>query len=343
MAVGFIGKKVLVTGATGLIGRQVTRRLLREGAQVRGLARDPAKASSLAAEGAEIALGDMADAASLRRAVEDCQMVFHFAGLLSRDYIPSSYYRVIHVEGTRLLAEAALEAGIERFVHASTFLVYGLDAGPNTDESSPRLPSDDPYCDTKLAGENVVRELVAERGLPAVIVQPCEIYGPGDETWTLLPIRMLRAGRMILPRGGTGLLQPIYIDDVVEGVMAAARTGKVGEAYLLCGSEVVTVRQFFGYYARMVGRLRSPSVPGWVALLVANLSESWARLTGRPAFATRTAARGLMMRATYDGSKARRQLRFTPSTNLETGMRLVEQWLHREGIVPPEGQPEAGE
>ncbi len=89
-------------------------------------------------------------------------------------------------------------------------------------------PSGHAYCDTKVAAQEAIESLVRERGLPAVIVQPSEVYGPGDLNWTLRPFRMIKSGSMIVP--GEGVMQPIYVDDLADGIVAAMRRGRVGEA-----------------------------------------------------------------------------------------------------------------
>jgi nucleoside-diphosphate-sugar epimerase len=156
------------------------------------------------------------------------------------------------------------------------------------------------------------------------------VYGPRDEAWTLSPLKLMRAGSMILPDNGRGLVTPIYIDDLVQGMLAVAEHGRIGESYILAGEETVTFREFFGYLGRMVGRDRFPSVPGRLAVAVAAGSELLGRLFGaRPRF-TKEAVRGTMMQVRYCGAKAR-TLGFTPRIGLEEGMRRVEEWLASEG------------
>jgi nucleoside-diphosphate-sugar epimerase len=138
---------------------------------------------------------------------------------------------------------------------------------------------------------------------------------------------MIKSGRMMLPQGGKGMIQPIFVDDTVEGIMLAAERGGIGESYLLAGSEAVTCRDFFGYYADMVGKSRVPSVPAVAARALAVFMTGVSRITGKPAQLTLTAVRGLCLQATYDGDKARRVLGFEPKTDLATGMAAVRQWL----------------
>ena len=327
------GKKVFVTGATGLLGGGVCRRLLDEGAQVVGLARSAERAADLAGRGITIVQGDLSiPSDALETAMRGCSVVFHCAGVMGPDFEkPRSYFRTVNVEGTRRIAEAALAAKVERFVHVSTAWVYGFDARRGTNELSSRHPSGDSYCDTKLEGEDLVRSLVATRGLPAVIVQPTEVYGPGDRGWTLTPLRLIKSGQMMLPGGGKGVFQPVFADDAVEGILAAAKRGTVGEAYILRGPAVVSCSEFFGSYAEMVGKGRIPSVPPRLAEGMALLMTGVCRVLGRPALLTRTAVRGSCMQATYDGAKAQRELGFEPQTDLATGMRAVRRWLEETG------------
>lgn len=318
-------KLVLVTGATGLLGGMTARRLLADGVRVRGLARQPARAAELAAAGAEIVAGDMTDVALLERAIEGCQAVFHFAGALANEFRPWSYFRQVNVEGTRHLALAALASRVERFVLCSTAWVYGMAAGADTDESTPHQYSCEPYCDTKLDAEEVIRSLMRDKGLPAVIVQPTEVYGPDDKNWTIGPLKLIRAGRMVLAAGGSGLVQLVYQDDAVDGILAAARHGTVGEAYIIGGAESITIREYFLSLARMTGHERLPSVPGWLAVALAGLFELGSRLSGRPPSFTRGAVRGTMVRATYRIGKARTELGFAPKIGFRIGLEQVRQ------------------
>jgi nucleoside-diphosphate-sugar epimerase len=142
---------------------------------------------------------------------------------------------------------------------------------------------------------------------------------------------MIKSGRMILPAGGAGVIQPIYVDDAVEGILAAAERGAVGEDYLLAGPVPVSCAEFFGNYGEMVGRTGMPSVPPRLAEGAAVLLAGVSRVTRRPPLFSRTTVRGTCLQATYDGTKARNELGFEPKTDLETGMRAVRQWLEEQG------------
>lgn len=323
------GLRTLVTGATGFIGGHLAKALVHAGATVVGLVRDRSRATSLEKIGAAAVEGDLTDHASLRRAMEGCGLVFHLAATVNVNK-PWSYYREVNVAGTEALAEAALDVGVQRFVYVSSVSVYGMGAGPKLDENSPHLESRDAYADTKLEAETVIRRMVAERGLPAVIAQPSQTYGPEDQNWTMTPIRLIRAGKLSLVNRGTGVIQPIYIDDLVEALMATARFGAVGSSYILCGEEVVTLRDYLARLSTMLDKPPPSSVPYWAAFSVAAVNELAALMLGYEPTLNRRAVRSQVLKTTFVGDKAARELGFKPIVNMDEGMDRIATWLKEE-------------
>lgn len=321
------GKSVLITGATGFIGSRVAKELVKRGSRVLALVRNPTKTRDLEDAGISVVLGDMADTDSLEMAVRGCQLVLHFAGT-TNEFKPRAHFERVNVEGTRVLAEAALKERVERFVQISTVWVYGLKGGPGICETSVCRNSGQAYSDTKLEAERAIRRLIDESCLPAIILQPSEVYGPGDPNWTERPLDLIRTGRMVLANGGRGLIQPVFIEDLVQAVLMAVEKGRLGETYILCGPEVVTIREYFSHFARMLGKKRLPAVPGRLALGTAAVAELLSKVLRSPPIFTRQEVLSTMATATYDGSKAARELGFVPRTTLAEGMGLVEEWLN---------------
>ena len=162
-----------------------------------------------------------------------------------------------------------------------------------------------------------------------MIIQPSVVHGPRDQAWTVSSLKLMKAGSMILPDHGRGLVTPIYIDDLVDGILAVAERGRIGESYILAGEQTVTFREFFGYLSRMEGRDRLPSIPGWLAVAAAAASELFAWLTGaEPRFRIEP-VRGTMRNVRYSTAKAR-ALGFTARIGLLEGMRREEEWLAAE-------------
>src|ERR1700681_12502 len=172
----------LVTGATGFVGSAVARALIKAGYPVRVLARPNSDRRNLEGLAVEIAEGSLEDPDSLTAAVAGCRYLFHVAA----DYRlwvpdPAAMFRA-NVDGTRFLMEAALAGGVERVVYTSSVATLGLVKDGIADETKPSGEADmiGPYKRSKFVAEQVVQELVAERGLPAGIVNPSTPSGPGD-------------------------------------------------------------------------------------------------------------------------------------------------------------------
>lgn len=319
-------KKVLVTGGTGFIGRPLTAKLSSLGARIRVLVRNRNDMKTLGPH-MEPALGDLTDGESLLQAVRGCQVVVHLAAILGDRFVPRSRYLQVNVEGTGTLAEAALRSGVERFIHVSSVWAYGLVPREGIDESFPLKPSDTPYGDTKAESQKVIERLAKERALPAVIVQPGDVYGPADQKWTLGPMDLMRAGKFKLIDQGKGVFQPIFVDDLVDGIVLAAEKGRVGESYILCGEERTTFQAYFLQLATITGVESLPSIPQWLAMTMAAMAEGFARLTGSTPPFTRTGVRGTgNRRDSYSTVKARQQLGFQPKTSITEGLRQIEAW-----------------
>jgi dTDP-glucose 4,6-dehydratase len=229
----WVSKKVLVTGAGGFIGSHLTERLVELGADVRAFVHynslgrwgwldfSPLKSQI------EIVAGDIADRDSVRRAVEEADIVFHLAALIGIPYsyhAPLSYVRT-NVEGTLNVLQAALEAGVERVVHTSTSEAYGTAQYVPIDESHP-LQGQSPYSATKIGADKLAEAFHCSFGLPVVTLRPFNTYGPRQSDRAVIPtiITQCMKGDVIQ----LGNLSPTrdfnYVADTVEGFICAAES-----------------------------------------------------------------------------------------------------------------------
>jgi nucleoside-diphosphate-sugar epimerase len=247
----FNGRKVLVTGGTGFIGARLAARLSTEcGADVRVLARSFTSAPRVARFPVELVGGDVTRPDDVMRAAERCDYIFHCA--YGKDG-PDSERHSGTVAGTRNVMEAARRYGA-RVVHVSTVSVYGDLADGTLHETAPRQRTGDTYGDSKLDAEQAALEYGREHDVPVSVVQPTVVYGPFGSTWSMNPLKQLRAGRVILVNGGTGLCNAVYVDDVVTAMLlVAVKDAAVGETFLVSGPAPVTWREFYGYYESMLG------------------------------------------------------------------------------------------
>ena len=325
----------LITGATGFLGSAVLRRLVSEGHQVRALVRPGSDRRNLDDVAAQIIEGDLTDAASLKRAVAGCNAVFHVAAdyrLWTPD--PDVAYRV-NVDGTRTLMLAALDAGVERIVYTSSVATLGLhaDATP-ADEDTPVSLQDmiGHYKRSKYLAEQAVSELVHERGLPAVIVNPSAPVGPRDikPTPTGRMIRDAARGRM--PAFVDTGLNVVHVDDVAAGHLAAFAHGRAGERYILGGQDM-TLQQILNEVCRLCGRAPPRlRLPHSLVLPVAYVAEAWAAVSRKEPIVTVAGVRLARKRMFFSWDKARRELGYSARPAAQALADAVE-WFRDNGYL----------
>jgi dihydroflavonol-4-reductase len=305
----------LVTGATGFVGAAVARALLRApGHKVRVLARRNGDRRNLAGLDVEIAEGSLEDAASLAAAVAGCRYLFHVAA----DYRlwvpdPAAMFRA-NVDGSRALMLAALASGVERIVYTSSVATLGIVKDGDADEKTPSGYGDmiGPYKQSKFAAEEAVKALIAERGLPAVIVNPSTPIGPGDVKPTPTGRLIVEAAKGKMPGYVETGLNLVHVDDAAAGELLAAEHGEIGERYIL-GGENMSLAEILGEVARVAGH-RPPmlKIPYSVVLPIAAGAEMMARLTGREPFTTLDGVRMSRKKMYFSSARAMRELGYAP-------------------------------
>ncbi len=327
---------VLVTGATGFVGAAVARRLLAAGKSPRFLHRANSDTRNIDGLPGTRAIGDLGDAASLRRAVAGCEAVYHVAA----DYRlwvprPEEIYR-INVDGSVALVRAAMEAGVRRIVYCSSVAVLGINKdGTPSDESTPVSLADmiGHYKRSKFLAEEAVRQLVADEKAPVVIVNPSTPVGPRDikPTPTGRLIRDAALGKM--PAYVDTGLNVVHVDDVAEGHVLAHDKGRIGERYILGGDDM-SLRDILAAVCAAAGR-KPPSVrlPRRALYPLAYCVEGWARFVSKrePLFTVD----GLRMAAKlmyFSSAKAKRELGYAPRPGraaLEDAVR----WMREAGLL----------
>jgi dihydroflavonol-4-reductase len=301
----------LLTGATGFVGSAVARALAGRGYRLRLLIRPTSDRRNLAGIDADLALGDLTDAASLARAATGCRYVFHVAADY-RLWVPDAAAMLrANVDGTSAMMRAARAAGVERIVYCSSVAALGRPHdGSLADENTPTDEADfiGTYKRSKFLAERAVMDLVRQEALPAVVVNPAAPVGPRDikPTPTGKMIRDAAAGRV--PAYIDTGLNIVHVDDVAQGHVLALERGQIGERYVLAGENLL-LKDLLALVAQVVGR-RPPNIELPEALVwpAAWLMEGFARITGIPPMMTRDHIKMARHRMFYSSDKAKREL-----------------------------------
>ncbi len=327
----------LLTGATGFVGSAVARVLAARGHRLRLLARPTSDRRNLAGVDAELALGDLTDAASLTRATAGCRYVMHVAA----DYRfwvpdPDAMLRA-NVDGTLAVMRAAQAAGVERIVYCSSVAALGWAAnGVPADETTSTNEADfiGTYKRSKYLAERVVLDLVRQENLPAVVVNPAAPVGPRDikPTPTGKMIRDAAAGRV--PAYIDTGLNVVHVDDVAEGHALALERGRIGERYVL-GGENLLLKDLLALVANVAGR-KPPTIelPEAVVWPAAWVMEMLARLTGIPPMMTRDHIKMARHKMFYSSAKAMGELGYAPRP-ARTAIEDAVAWFRANGMLKP--------
>ena len=318
---------LLVTGGNGFLGRQVVSALQDRGDTVRVLALPSEETSWLRQRGVAVYSGDVRDFDTLVAPVHGVNAVLHLAGLMGV-WQPMADYHAVNVVGTANVCRAAL-AEEARLVHVSSWTVYGMGLGKPVHEAFPLKPLGEPYSMTKAAGDMVVQRMIVDDRLPAVIVRPGTIFGPGDHLNFARTADRLRGRRNVLVGSGDNALPLVYAADVVQGLLRALDDERaIGQAYNITNDEPLTQREFLSTIAREIGaappRLRVSYGAFYAGACVA---EHLATLTrSREPIVTRhgVALFGTDNRHSID--KARRELGYVPQIGLLEGLRISAAW-----------------
>ena len=316
--------KVFVTGGTGFIGGEVVRQLRARGDEVACLVRTPEKAAKLTELGCELVSGDLGDAEALRNGMQGCDGLVQAAAMYEVG-IPEKQHPAMYeanVRGSERVLRAALEAKVGKVVYVSTVGIFGNTHGEVVDESyeHPGKEFTSYYEETKLEGHRIAKRMMAEDGLPGVIVQPGGVYGPGDESQVADLLKEFFAGRLFLlpfPKLGICLT---HVEDIAAGILLALDKGVVGETYVISGP-ATTMREAIDTIAAVSGR-KAPkrNLPTPLMKALTPIGPLVGKMMGQPPNLREliSTADGVTFWASYE--KAGRELGYAPR-GLEEGIR----------------------
>jgi nucleoside-diphosphate-sugar epimerase len=310
---------IFITGASGFIGQAIVKESLQGGHSVRALLL-PQEPESLAA-GTTVIRGDVTRPETLARTIEGSDAVIHLAGAVGFQTWKSCL--AINRDGTSNVAREAVSSNVRRFVHMSSVSVYGRTPSVPIREDFPLKKIGDPYGDTKIDAEMILRGLEGDGKLDLTIIRPTVVYGPTDNKFVPTLLRNLRSGKFRVIGDGEQTVDLIHVDDLAAFVL------RVLEEPLTIGRTYNMTNQGNPSWNDMVTMLCAElAIPAprrhvsyRTAYRLAGLLETLSAVTGRPARLNRYSVRVVGRPYHYLIDAARKDLGFTPSIDLMTGLK----------------------
>lgn len=327
---------ILITGGTGFIGSRLALDCAARGETVRILAKinnanEQTGYDALKEAGVELMDGDVCRAADAEKAMDGVKTLYHLAAAQHEANVDDDYFRRINVEGTRSILDAAVKAKVERVVHGSTIGVYGMaDEGPVHDRT-PLFP-DNIYGQTKLEGEHLARSY--DDRLKLAIVRISETFGPGD--YRLLKLfKGIKSKKFFMVGKGDNLHHPVYIDDLIEGLRAAATAeDAIGETVVVAGPRAVTTKDMVeGISQALETDKPKITVPLPALMGAAMVIETVCKPVGIQPPLHRRRMNFFIKSFRFTGDDAREKLGFQPKITFAEGARRTAKWYQDTGLL----------
>lgn len=324
---------ILVTGATGFVGTNLVRELVRRGESVRILCRASSNLEGLVDLPIEQFIGDLLDQQSLQKAIKNCRQVYHVASLIEMSPYKRNELYDVNILGTEMVMRAALDEGVDRLVYTSSAVTlgYSTQEDPVTEESQYNFGwLENPYIESKKRAEDVVLAY-SKRGVPAVIVNPGYIFGSWDKNPKLNKILILAAQSKLKFYFGGGL-SVVDVADVVQGHLLAMEKGDVGERYII-SNENLTYKDFMTLANQLTGK-PPPCVklPTWLMVMMGRLAETYGRFAQVEAPLSSSMARLYDVHHYMSSKKAIQELGYKPKS-LKESLKLTLDWLEKHHYI----------
>jgi dihydroflavonol-4-reductase len=326
--------KVLITGATGFLGRKLVPEVLLRGHEVVVLARETSNTEGLPKE-IEIRLANLIDAKTIEPIVQDIDVVIHLAAYF--DFYPSDEELMfeVNVEGTKNLMNACVGTRIERFIYCSSTETIGPVRFPPGTEDTELRPNFS-YGQSKIMAEQAIRKITSDTGLPHVIIRPTGIMGEGDLYIMYEVARELNEGKVFaLPRNLDARFMYTHVDDVVSGFIAALEPkSALNQTIILCPDDAMTWGEFVEVMITKLGvnppRLRVPAIVAKSGMGILSPVKNRKKMTF---FWHSKSVDMMMVERVYSNEKAKRLLNWTPKVTMADGFRRAIDWYFENGYL----------
>jgi len=322
--------KIYITGATGFIGSNLTKRLIEEGNTVHALIRNPEKSKKINFENVFFKEGNLLDTNSLYQGMKGCEEVYHLAAFARPWAKQQDTYYKINVQGTLNVLIAAIKADVRKVVITSTAGVLGPSGKDLSTENSGsnNIPFTE-YEKTKILMEEKVWQL-PKKQTQVVIVLPSRLYGPGELTVSNSVTKLIKLYSKglwrLIPGNGQSIGNYVFIDDVLDGLILAMKKGKSGERYII-GGQNLSYNEFFETLGKVLGKNRFMiKIPLKIIMFISRIQLYLAELTGKPPVITPVWVKKYYHSWAISSNKAKNELGYQ-ITPLPEGINKTLEWL----------------
>lgn len=320
------GRTLLITGIGGFIGLRVAELALAQGMKVRGLQRSAERAKRAQSLGAEVIVGNVTNPTIAEQACQGVDVVLHTAAVV-KEGGSFEYFREVNVGGTINMALAAKNAGVKTFIHLSSVMVYGFNYPNQIAEDGPLCGDNNPYCQTKIEGEKELLKLNSPPDFGTIIIRAGDVYGPGCIPWIVRPLLLMRQKLFALANGGQGVINHVYIDNLVEAIFLAAEKEAYGEAFNITDGRETSCKEYFTRLAEIGGVSVPFSLPAGVLKSVLRFRCLAQKLARKNADILPESIDFVTRPHIYSIAKAQNMLGYQPKIGLDEGMGRIQEWL----------------
>jgi nucleoside-diphosphate-sugar epimerase len=324
-------KTLLITGIDEFVGLRTAELAIAQGMKVRGLQSSTEQNKQLQNLGVEIIIGSITDSTIAQKACQGVDIVLH-TEQLAEEAGAIKNFRDINVGGTVNMAKAAKQAGVKTFVHLSSVMVYGFNYPNAVTESGPLSGANNPYCETKIEAETAVLELNNPPDFGIIVIRAGDVYGPESIPWIVRPVLMMRQKLFACANDGKGVINHVYIDNLIDGIFLAIEKETYGEIFNITDGQETSWKEYFMRLAAMEGLQAPLSLSKDEIKLFLKLRVQGQKLFRKKVdilpesvdFMTRPYACSIV--------KAQSLLNYKPKIDLEEGMQRTHEWLQKTDI-----------
>jgi nucleoside-diphosphate-sugar epimerase len=324
----FNHKTILITGTDEFIGLRAAELAIAQGAKVRGLQTSLEQDKKAQNLGVEVIVGSLNDAAIMQKACQGVDIVLHTTQV-TQESGEIKHFREVNVGGTLNIAQAAKKAGVKTFVHLSSVMVYGFNYPKEVTESGTLVGENNPYCQTKIEAESELLKLNTPPDFGIIVMRAGDVYGPGSIPWIVRPILMMRQKLFAYANDGKGVINHVYIDNLIDAIFLAIEKETYGEIFNITDGQETSWKDYFIHLATMEGLPAPMSLPKDEMKLFLKLRHQGQKLFRQKADILPESVDFMTRPYAYSIAKAQSLLNYQPTIDLQEGMRRTHEWVQK--------------